>query len=55
MLTKDDVVYYKTKLKKLLEDAKENKIRFEVINNDTIYFFDDETGEMGTVIIKEKR
>jgi len=48
MLTKDDPVYYKSKLKKLFKDAKDNGITIE-ITKDAIIFFDKETGERAGV------
>lgn len=44
MLTKDDPVYYKIKLQKLLKDAKDNNLIVE-IKNDIIIFANKETKE----------
>lgn len=49
LLTKDDPVYYKLKLQKLLKDAKDNNISVEIKNNEEIYFFDQQTGEIASV------
>ena len=48
MLTKDDPVYYKLKLQKLLKDAKDNNISVEIKNN-AVIFFDKVTGEIVSV------
>lgn len=44
MLRKDDVVYYKVKLEKLFEEAKQNNIIVE-LKNERILFIDKNIGE----------
>jgi len=50
MLRKDDVVYYKVKLQKLLEEAKQNNIVVK-LNNERILFIDKSIGECASVKI----
>lgn len=50
MLTKDDVVYYKTQFNKILKDAKNNNIIVEIKNN-IILFKDEQTGEITSVVV----
>jgi len=48
MLQKDDVVYYKSKLQKLLKEAEDNKITVE-IKDKSIMFIDKISGEMAGI------
>jgi len=48
MLQKDDVIYYKLKLQKLLKEAENNEITVEVKDN-SIMFIDKNTGEMAGI------